>query len=124
MNYRAKYDDTDGEDVGPVMVRSSYYRGGCLILKPGDRRFDDRPWVLVTGYAPEMWVCGWIMGRDAWRLRQPPPPGKGRAKDAWLYQNRLRPISELCDRLECQRGVWRFRDRIERDFIRIAPTAH
>ena len=112
MNYRALYDDTNGEDVGPVMVRSTYHKAGCLILKPGDRRrFGDRPWLLVTGTAPDMWIVGWIMGRDGWGLRRPPPPRCGRQQDAWIYQDDLRSVPDLCDRLEWRRGVWSFVDR-------------
>lgn len=109
--YRGDYDDTNGEDVGPVQVRSTVYDGGCLILRPQDReRYRDRPWVCVTGELPVLTVRGWIMGRDAWRLRIPARGADANPLDAWVPQYNLRPIDELAERLECDRGVWRFLD--------------
>lgn len=83
----------DADDVGPYQVRTTFDGGRCLLTHPDDK--DDKPYILVTGPAPDFVVRGWLFGRDTklpeyWR----DPSGKNR----WAYfvpQSKLRPISEL-----------------------------
>lgn len=88
-------------DVGPLEVRCTPYRTGCLVVYKEDT--DNARFVLVTGYGLEYQVPGWLYAAQAkrqewWRTERPD------RSTGWAYfvpQEALRPIADL--RAELQR---------------------
>lgn len=80
------------DDVGRLQVRTRSRHDYDLIVHPEDP--DDRPFVLVTGKAPDFRVGGWIMGRDAKRQAWWADPAGGRPA-FFVRAEHLRPIEEL-----------------------------
>ena len=74
-------------------VRTSAYASAHLILFPDD--FDDTPYILVTGSAPNYKMAGWLLGSDGkknqyWGTRA------GRSS-YWIPQTNLHSMKDLLD---------------------------
>lgn len=79
-------------DVGRnIEVKHTRWKDGHLIIHPGDR--DNDVAVLVTGDAPNLYVCGWIPVKDAKQRKF----SRGKANDIsyWVGQQDLFPILDL-----------------------------
>lgn len=85
--------EAGGADVGDdIDARWTRHRRGCLIVHVHDP--PDWRYVLVRGYAPDdLWLSGWIYGREADGLNDP------RAMfpdvDHWVEADDCRPIGTL-----------------------------
>lgn len=80
------------DDVGKLQVRTRSKSHYELILHPDD--YDDRPFVHVTGLAPEFVIVGWIIGRDGKRTEFWGDPAGGRPA-FFVPVKVLRPLTEL-----------------------------
>lgn len=79
----------NGADVGSrYEVKWSHWEDGSLILTERDRESDIA--VLVTGVAPNLFLCGWIPIAVARRPRQQRSDGSW-----WIGQKDLHPMENL-----------------------------
>lgn len=78
--------------LGDVEVRSTLRQDGSLIVRDNDA--SDRRYVLAVVTAPDVFLAGWLYGRECKKseyLRNP----NGHRESWFVPQSALRPISEL-----------------------------
>lgn len=86
------FKDRKNGDVGDYEVRWSSMPS--LRVNP-KRDNPDRPYVLVTGEAPNYVVHGWAYGRDVWQYGEEKAPDPSRPPAFFLGADRLESIDSL-----------------------------
>lgn len=82
----------DGPDMGKdIQIRAC--REGRLIIAKHDK--SDQKYVLVTGYAPELDVVGWIWGGEAKSERWLFDPNNNRPPAYFVPAEELHPIETI-----------------------------
>ncbi|HTM89599.1 MAG TPA: hypothetical protein VL155_15450 [Terriglobales bacterium] len=82
----------EGDVDGCYEVRHSRLDSACLIIRPGD--CDKRPYILVVGGIPNLYVVGWLYGAEGKDERWLRNPG-GRPPAYFVPQAALREIDQL-----------------------------
>lgn len=95
-------------DVGPCEVRATKYPSGRLILRPWEveakPELNERPFVLVTGSAPDLTIVGWLIGREIQQRGWWDDP-KDLGKPCWMApQDRLHAAEQLPQFLAWREG--------------------
>jgi hypothetical protein len=80
-------------DVGGYEVRAATHELSSLILHPDDK--PHRPYILVTGYAPYLFIRGWIWARQGMLPRFWCDPQGTRRPAFFFPQAWLHPMVEL-----------------------------
>jgi hypothetical protein len=78
------------DDVGRAQVRTAAKHSHCLIVHDYD--LDERPFVIVTGLAPNFVIRGWIYGGEAKQERYWSDPTRKGRHAFFVPQSALRPI--------------------------------
>ena len=79
--------------AGKYEVRTSSYASAHLLLFRDD--FDDAPFILVTGSAPNYKLSGWMLGSEG-KQQQYWKNNNGR-ESYWIPQSRLHSMEDLPD---------------------------
>jgi putative component of toxin-antitoxin plasmid stabilization module len=93
--------DYDADDVGPYQVRAATQHGYRLWFFKKDK--PHRKFVLVTGLAPDLRLCGWLHARDGqkdefWMDPSGIPLDSPRARPAfYVPRDILQPMETLID---------------------------
>lgn len=90
--WNGNFENLKADDVGHFQVRTADSHGKRLILH--DKDPDERPFILVTGMAPNFLIQGWIRAKDGKQSRYWSDPAGGRAA-YFVPKEELRPMSEL-----------------------------
>jgi hypothetical protein len=74
--WNGNFEKLKADDVGHFQVRTRSEHAWDMLLH--DRDPDDRPFILVTGTAPEYLIHGWMYARDGKKEKFWKDPARGR----------------------------------------------
>lgn len=96
--YLPVVNDPSASDVNPrwpYEVRANCSRRLTdMILRPQDKKKEDRPFISVLSYWPHFVILGWKYGRDG-MVGEPEIRGTERAPCWWVDRKDLEPLSTL-----------------------------